>query len=73
MKFEEGLKRLEYIIKRLDDGNIPLDEALKYFEEGLALTEELSKILNGIEKRIEMIFKKENGSFEKVPFQDPSS
>jgi exodeoxyribonuclease VII small subunit len=42
MKFEDGLKKLESIVKTLDDGNLPLDEALNLFKEGLSLTKELS-------------------------------
>jgi len=68
MKFEEGLNKLEKIVQTLDSGNIPLDEALNLFKDGLVLTKELSKRLNEIEKKVEILIKKEDGSLEKKPF-----
>jgi exodeoxyribonuclease VII small subunit len=74
MKFEDGLRRLEEIVKRLDEGNLPLDEALRIFEEGLALTGELSSILDTIEKKVEILLKKEDGSIERTAYlQEESS
>jgi exodeoxyribonuclease VII small subunit len=68
MKFEEGLKKLEGIVKTLDEGNISLDEALNLFKEGLSLTKDLSKRLDEIEKKVEILIRKEDGSTEKKPF-----
>ena len=50
--FEEKLKRLEEIVELLDMGEIPLEEMLKNYEEGIALTKELRKYLNEAEIRI---------------------
>jgi len=68
MKFEEGLSKLETIVQTLDSGNIPLDEALTLFKDGLALTKELSKRLDEVEKKVEILIKKEDGTLEKKPF-----
>lgn len=68
MKFEEGLKKLEDIVKTLGDGNIHLDEALSLFKDGLSLTKELSKRLDEIEKKVEVLIKKEDGTSEKKHF-----
>jgi exodeoxyribonuclease VII small subunit len=68
VKFEEGLKKLEDVVKTLDSGNIPLDEALNLFKEGLALTKDLSKRLDEIEKKVEILIKKEDGSTEREQF-----
>ena len=70
MKFEDGLRKLEDIVKTLDNGNIPLDEALGLFKEGLSLTRDLSKRLDEIEKKVEVLIKKENGSVERRPFDE---
>ncbi|MEN6615062.1 MAG: exodeoxyribonuclease VII small subunit [Syntrophorhabdus sp.] len=70
MKFEEGLQKLENIVKTLDEGKIPLDEALGLFKEGLELTKELSKRLDEAEKKVEILIKKEGGTVEKVPFSE---
>ncbi len=68
MKFEEGLRRLEDIVSTLDEGQISLDDALGLFKEGLTLTRELSKRLDDIERKVEILVKKEDGSIEKKPF-----
>jgi exodeoxyribonuclease VII small subunit len=68
MKFEEGLAKLEGIVKTLDSGNIPVDEALNLFKEGLSLTRELSKRLDEIEKKIDVLIRREDGTMEKRPF-----
>lgn len=72
MKFEEGLKKLEEIVKVLDGGNIPLDEALQLFKEGLGLTGELAKRLDVIEKKVDILIKKENGTIDRKPFHQDS-
>ena len=68
MKFEEGLKRLEEIVTILDEGQVSLDAALDFFKEGLLLTKDLSKRLDEIEKKVEILIKKEDGSVETKPF-----
>jgi len=69
MKFEEGLRKLEDIVNTLDQGQVALDEALSLFKEGLHLTKELSKTLDDIERRVEILVKKDDGSVEKKPFR----
>ncbi len=68
MKFEEGLRRLEDIVSTLDEGKISLDEALNLFKEGLGLTKDLAKRLDEIERKVEILVKKEDGSVGKKPF-----
>lgn len=58
--FEEKLKRLEEIVEILDLGDIPLEEMLKNYEEGMALTTELRKYLNEAELRIINVTKKDD-------------
>jgi exodeoxyribonuclease VII small subunit len=68
MKFEEGLRKLETIVGTLDEGKVSLDEALTLFKQGLTLTKELSKTLDDIEQKVEILVKKDDGSIEKKPF-----
>ncbi len=70
MKFEEGLRKLENIVSTLDEGKISLDEALGLFKEGLNLTRELSKTLDDIERKVEILVKKDDGTVEKKPFPE---
>ena len=55
--FEERLKALEEIAEKMREGNIPLDEAVSLFEEGVALARGLEKDLAKIEKKIEILAK----------------
>lgn len=62
LKFEQALKRLEEMVQKLEEGDLPLDESLKVFEEGIELSRFCEQKLNQAEGRVEMILKdnKEN-------------
>jgi exodeoxyribonuclease VII small subunit len=68
MKFEEGLRRLETIVNILDEGKASLDEALNLFKEGIGLTKNLSKNIEEIERKVDILLKKDDGSIEKKSF-----
>ncbi|MEK6645260.1 MAG: exodeoxyribonuclease VII small subunit [Candidatus Firestonebacteria bacterium] len=70
LKFEDGLKRLEEIVSKLEDGNLPLDESLKLFEEGVRLTKVCFQKLEEVEKKVELLVKDKNGKFTTVPFEE---
>jgi len=53
--FEEQLSRLEELTGRIQKGNIPLDEAVSLFEEGIKLSKKLEKELTRIEQKIEIL------------------
>jgi exodeoxyribonuclease VII small subunit len=53
--FEERLERLETLGEQIRKPDIPLDEALKSFEEGIKLARALEKDLEKIESRIEIL------------------
>jgi exodeoxyribonuclease VII small subunit len=53
--FEERLERLEKLGEQIRKTNIPLDEALKAFEEGIKLARTLEKDLEKIDSRIELL------------------
>ena len=50
--FEESLGRLEEIVKALENGNAPLGDSLKLFEEGVALVRACSEELDAAENKI---------------------
>ena len=70
--FEEAVKRLEEIVGRLEKGEIPLEESLTLFEEGVKLSRFCRTILDEAEKRISLLLKDEAGIFQKEPFSVPS-
>lgn len=62
LKFEKALERLEKIVGDLESGNIPLDEALKKYEEGVKLCRICTQKLSQAETKIETLTKSLNGS-----------
>ena len=50
--FEEALARLEVIVARLEQGEVPLEEALGLFEEGTALMKQCSTALDKAEQKV---------------------
>ncbi len=67
-KFEEALGRLEQIVQTLEAGNLPLEESLKAFEEGIALARFCASQLEAAERRIELLTKDEEGVLRTSPF-----
>ena len=67
-KFEDAMKELEEIVKRLESGDLPLEESLKIFEEGIALSRYCFKKLEEAEKKISILINDEGGLREE-PFQ----
>ena len=60
--FETSLKELERIVRRLEDGDLALEDSLKLFEDGVKLSRECQERLNQAERRIEILLKDENGN-----------
>lgn len=57
LSFEQALKRLEEIAKKLEEENLNLDEALKYFEEGMKLSKFCNEQLAQAENKVKIIMK----------------
>ena len=68
MKIEEDLKKLEEITTRLEKDDLPLDEAISLFEEGLALAASVKKGLEEARLRIEKAVEETKGTFSLEPF-----
>ena len=65
--FEQALAELENLVERLERGDLPLDEALKTFERGVALTRHCQTSLKAAQQKVEILLKK-NGQSELQPF-----
>lgn len=59
--FETSLNDLEKIVRKLEDGDLSLEESLKLFEDGVKLSRECQERLNSAERRIEVLLKDSNG------------
>jgi exodeoxyribonuclease VII small subunit len=57
LSFEEALSRLETIVSQLEQENVPLEESVKQFEEGVKLSKHCSRILEEAELRVEQVNK----------------
>jgi len=65
--FDESLLALEKCVRRIDAGDLPLEEALKVFEEGVALVQECHEKLDAAERRITELVDAQDGVKER-PF-----
>jgi len=68
LKFEDCLSRLEQIVAALEAGNLPLEESLKVFEEGITLARHCARYLDDAERRIEILVKDDSGAATTRPF-----
>jgi exodeoxyribonuclease VII small subunit len=53
--FEQAMKRLEAIVRRLEEGDVPLEESIALYEEGMRLGALCGKILTEAQQRIERL------------------
>lgn len=58
--FEEHLRSLESVVERLEKGDLPLEEAVTLFEEGIAMSEACRKELDAAEGRVQLLLKRAN-------------
>ena len=59
--FQDGLDALEEIVARLESGTLPLEEALRAFEDGVGLVRRLNEKLNEAERRVELLTRSADG------------
>jgi exodeoxyribonuclease VII small subunit len=59
-KFEESLEKLENIVKKMEAGDLPLEDALKSFEEGIKLIRFCQGKLDEASRRVEILLGKED-------------
>ncbi len=69
--FEQVLDRLHRIVTRIEQGNLPLEQALSLFEEGVRLSRRGNAILDATEQRIELLVRNEDGSETRSPLPPP--
>ena len=68
--FEEALARLEVIVARLEQGEVPLEEALGLFEEGTALMKQCSTALDKAEQKVAKLLPGLNGAAVEEPMEE---
>lgn len=71
--FEEGMKSLEGIVARLEEGNLPLEQSLEAFEKGVELLRVLHGKLEDVERRVEVLMRDADGVLRVRDGDDPAS
>ncbi len=66
--FEQGLKRLEQIVRQLEGGAPTLEESIQLFQEGTQLVSGCNQLLDQAEREITKLTKGPNGTIREVPF-----
>ena len=69
-KFEEALQKLEAIVAKMEEGELPLEEALKAFEEGVRLAKFCTGKLDEAERKVEKLIRDEGGRIQTTPFSE---
>ncbi|MBV8145563.1 MAG: exodeoxyribonuclease VII small subunit [Gammaproteobacteria bacterium] len=67
--FEKALVELESLVERLERGDVPLDEALRTFERGVALTRHCQACLQAAQQKVEILLKR-SGQPAVQPFEE---
>jgi exodeoxyribonuclease VII small subunit len=70
--FETALAELETLVERLEHGDLPLDEALRTFERGVALTRQCQASLQAAQQKVDILLKKGNEA-QVTPFEPGST
>ena len=67
VSLEIGLQQLENIVKTLEQKDLPLENALGLFKEGVGLVQYCSNVLNQAEKQMELLLEGPEGSLQIKP------
>ena len=67
--FEQSLTELEALVAKLEQGDVPLEEALKTFERGVTLTRQCQSALRAAQQKVEILLAR-NGEEDVAPFAD---
>jgi exodeoxyribonuclease VII small subunit len=69
-RFEQALEELEDVVRRLEEGDIPLEESLSAFERGVALVRLLHARLDAVQARVEELTRSERGHLSVEPLDE---
>ncbi|HTG71480.1 MAG TPA: exodeoxyribonuclease VII small subunit [Candidatus Udaeobacter sp.] len=69
LTFEQAMERLDSIVSKLENGDVPLETAIELFQEGMKLSQLCGGKLEQVERKIELLIETEQG-FQKKTFAD---
>lgn len=67
MNFEEAMSELEQVVRQLEDGRVPLEQAIGSYERGAALKARCEALLKEARLTVEEIYKSKDGSVDVKP------
>lgn len=71
--FEEAIKELEIIVKALEEGDVPLDQSLELFKQGVTLTEFCNKKLTEARGTVSLLSRSKTGELQESPLDTPET
>jgi len=70
LDFEVALKKLEAIVQKLENPDVPLQEGFALYEDGMKLSGQMKKELNEIEKKVKILQKDAKGDMQEADFEE---
>ena len=58
LSFEEAISQLEHLVSKLEQGDVPLEEAISYFKEGMELSKLCDEKLKNVQEQMAVILGK---------------
>lgn len=69
LTFEQAMEKLEEIVEKLEEGDVQLEKAIDFFQEGMKLSKFCHDKLQNVEKQMDQILR-ENGQLEPFTIQE---
>ncbi|WP_163526328.1 exodeoxyribonuclease VII small subunit [Halobacillus ihumii] len=69
LTFEQAMEQLEKLVEKLEEGDVPLEQAIQYYQEGMKLSKLCNGKLNLVEDQMQQILN-EHGEFEPYEVQE---
>ena len=69
--FESSLRELELIVEQLEAGDLPLEQSLELFEQGVRLSRDCQRRLDEAEQKVEVLLRGEDGTITTAAFDQP--
>ena len=68
VNFEKAMSQLEELVEGMEQGELPLEDALKHFEKGISLASDCQQALSQAEQKVTQLIEK-NGELLEKPFE----
>ena len=73
LSFEKAMAQLEAIVREMESSELPLERALKKFEEGIQLSQYCSQLLDETEQKVTLLLRDPAGNVTETPFPEAAT